>query len=230
MAILMALPKRNVLAHDARHRTRILIAEDHMLVADLCKQLLEFEFDVIGIASDGHELLRKTEDLSPDVILLDIGMPVLNGLDAGKRIKERSPNVKLVFLTMNPDPELALAALQYGASGYLLKTCLGSELVNCIRSVVIGATVISPALKETVAQMRWEGRKAVVSESERLTDRQREVLQLLAEGKVVKEVANILNLTPRTVGFHKYKIMKLIGAKSSAELVRYAVRNHITAA
>src|SRR5215471_55374 len=197
MAILMALPKRNVLAHDARHRTRILIAEDHMLVADLCKQLLEFEFDVIGIASDGHELLRKTEDLSPDVILLNIGMPVLNGLDAGKRIKERSPNVKLVFLTMNPDPELALAALQYGASGYLLKTCLGSELVNCIRSVVIGATVISPALKETVAQMRWEGRKAVVSESERLTDRQREVLQLLAEGKVVKEVANILNLTPR---------------------------------
>jgi len=211
------------------HRSRVLIADDHNLVAELCKKLLETEFDVVGIVANGHDLVRAAAELKPDVVVVDIAMPVLNGLDAGKQVKENLHAVKLVYLTMNTDPELALEAFQCGASGYLLKTCAASEMVIAVREVLRGKTYLSPSLRDKVACLRWQHKKPV-QEPDRLTERQREVLQLLAEGKVMKEIGGILNMTTRTVAFHKYRIMEVLGAKSGAELVRYAVRNHIIAA
>jgi len=214
----------------AVNRSRILVADDHTMVADLCRKLLEAEFDVVGIVSDGHELIRTAARLKPDVIVVDIAMPVLNGLDAGRQLKEMLPAIKLVYLTMNSDPEVAAEAFRCGASGYLLKTCASSELVVALREVLRGKTYMTPILtKDTVNYLRRQHKK-LVREEERLTERQREVLQLLAEGKVMKEVGSILNMTTRTVAFHKYRIMEVLGAKSSADLVKYALRNHIIAA
>ena len=211
------------------NRSRVLIADDHNLVAELCKGLLEPEFDVVGVVCNGYDLVRAAGELKPDVIVLDIAMPVLNGLDAGKQVKEALHSVKLVYLTMNTDPELAVEAFNRGASGYLLKTCAASEMVLAVREVLRGKTYLSPTLKEKVDYLRWE-QKEIVDEANRLTERQRQVLQLLAEGKVMKEIGGILNMSTRTVAFHKYRIMGALGAKSNAELVRYAVRNHIVAA
>jgi len=211
------------------NRSRILIADDHTLVADLCRKLLEMEFHVVGSVSDGRALVQSAVDLRPDVIVVDIAMPILNGLDAGQQVKEILPAVKLVFLTMNPDPEVAAEAFRRGASGYLLKTSAADEMVLAVRKVLRGMSYISPRLsKETVDYLRRQS-KMPVEEEERLTFRQREVLQLLAEGKVMKEVGGILNMTTRTVAFHKYRIMDVLGARSSADLVRYAIRNHLIA-
>ncbi len=212
------------------NRSRILIADDHNLVAELCKRLLESEFDVVGVVSDGRALLRSTIELKPDVIVLDIAMPVLNGLDAGRQLKEMFPAIKLVYLTMNPDSDVAAEAFRRGASGYLLKTCAAAEMVSAVRSVLRGKTFLSTSLsRDAIDCLLWQG-QGLVSEEKRLTDRQREVLQLLAEGKVMKEVGGILHMTTRTVAYHKYRIMEVLGAKSNAELVKYAVRNHMVAA
>jgi DNA-binding NarL/FixJ family response regulator len=209
---------------------RILIADDHNLVAELCKKLLETDFDVVGVVADGRALVRAASELKPDVIVLDVAMPILNGLDAGRQVKEMLPTVKLVYLTMNPDPEVAAEAFARGASGYLLKTCASSEMVLAVRDALRGKTYLSRALsRDAIDCLRWQ-HKELVDENKRLTDRQREVLQLLAEGKVMKEVGGILNMTTRTVAYHKYRIMEAIGAKSNAELVKYAVRSHIVAA
>jgi DNA-binding NarL/FixJ family response regulator len=211
------------------NRSRILIADDHNLVAELCKRLLETEFDVIGIVSDGRALMRAAHQLKPDVIVLDIAMPVLNGLDAGRHVKEMLPTVKLVYLTMNPDLEMAAEAFRRGASGYLLKTCAASEMVTAVRDVLRGKTYMSSALpRDTVNFLRRQD-KELVAEEERLTWRQREVLQLLAEGKMMQEVGDILNMAPRTVAYHKYKMMEVLGARNNAELVKCAVRNHLVA-
>jgi DNA-binding NarL/FixJ family response regulator len=212
------------------NRARILIADDHNLVAELCKRLLENDFEVVGAVGDGRALVRAATELRPDVIVLDIAMPVLNGLDAGRQIKKILPAVKLVYLTMNPDQEVAAEAFARGASGYLLKTCAAAEMVLAVTQVLRGKTYLSKAMsRDTIDSLRWQ-RKELVNEEERLTDRQREVLQLLAEGKVMKEIAGILHMTTRTVAYHKYRIMEVLGAKSNAELVKYAVRNHIVAA
>jgi len=211
-------------------RPRILIADDHTLVAELCKKLLETEFDVVGIVANGRALVRVATELKPDVILVDVAMPLLNGLDAGQQVKQLLPGVKLLYLTMNPDPEIAAEAFRRGGSGYLLKTCASTDMVTAVRDVLRGKTYMSRTLpKDTVNYLRRQD-KQMVEEDERLTERQREVLQLIAEGKVMKEIGGMLNMTTRTVAFHKYRIMEALGAKSSAELVRYAVRNHIVAA
>ncbi len=211
-------------------RPGILIADDHNLVAELCKRLLEAEFDVVGLVSDGRALLRAAVELIPDVVVLDIAMPVLNGLDAGRQVKELLPAVKLVYLTMNADIEVAAEAFECGASGYLLKTCAAAEMVVAVREVLGGKSYMSQGLsRDAIDCLRWQHKK-LVKEDERLTDRQREVLQLLAEGKVMKEVGAILNMATRTVAYHKYRMMEVLGAKSSAELVKYAVRNHVVAA
>jgi DNA-binding NarL/FixJ family response regulator len=211
-------------------RSRILIADDHNLVAELCKKLLETEFDVVGVVADGRALVRAAGELKPDVIVLDVAMPILNGLDAGRQVKEMLPSVKLVYLTMNPDPEVAAEAFARGASGYLLKTCASSEMVMAVRDALRGKTYLSRAMsRDAIDCLRWQHRE-LVEENQRLTDRQREVLQLLAEGKVMKEVGGILHMTTRTVAYHKYRIMEVIGAKSNAELVKYAVRSHIVSA
>jgi len=212
------------------NRSRILIADDHNLVAELCKRLLETEFDVVGVISNGRALMCAAGELRPDVVVLDIAMPILNGLDAGRQLKQLLPAVKLVYLTMNPDVEVAAEAFRRGASGYLLKTCAAADIVLAVRDVLRGKSYISKALsRDTLDFMRRQA-KGLVNEGELLTQRQREVLQLLAEGKVMKEVGDILHMTARTVAYHKYRMMAVLGAKNNAELVKYAVRNHMVAA
>ena len=212
------------------NRSRILIADDHNLIAELCKGLLETEFDVVGTVSDGRALVRSAVILKPDVIVLDIAMPILNGLDAGRQVKDFLPNVKLVYLTMNSDMEVTAEAFRRGASGYLLKTCAAAEMVTAVRAVLRGKTYISSVLSQDTVNFLRRQEKDLVQEDDRLTERQREVLQLLAEGKVMKEVGSILNMTTRTVAYHKYRMMEVLGAKSNAELVKYAIRSHLVAA
>jgi len=210
-------------------RARILIADHHNLIAEMCKRLLESEFDVVGTVADGRALVLAADELRPDVIVLDVAMPGLNGLEAGRRIKEMHPAVKQVYLTMNPDVAVAAAAFNCGASGYLLKTCAAEELVLAVRQVLTGKTYLSTELsRDAIDSLRWE-QKEWVNEEDRLTDRQRDVLQLLAEGKVMKEVGVILHMTTRTVAYHKYRIMDLLGTRCNADLVKYAVRKHMVA-
>lgn len=209
-------------------RIRILLADDHNLVAELCKKLLETEYDVVGIATDGRALVRAASELKPDVIIADIGMPLLNGLDAAHQVKQKLPAVKIIFLTMNPDPDIAAEAFRRGASAYIVKTSAASEVVASVREVLRGRTYISPTIsREAIDLSLWQHKK-VVDETQKLTDRQREVLQLLAEGRGMKEVATILNMTTRTVAFHKYRIMEVLGTKNNADLVKFAVRNRMT--
>lgn len=211
------------------NRRRILIADDHLLLAELCKRCLEAEFDVVGIAGNGRELVGMAIRVKPDVIVLDIAMPILNGLDAGEQIKRLLPAVKLVYLTMNSDVRLAVEALVRGAAGYLLKTCASSELIVAVRSVLGGKSYLSSSLsKDEVNAIRWE-RERTTDGREQLTERQREVLQCLAEGRGMKEIAGILNMTTRTVAFHKYRIMNALGVRTNAELVRHAVRFRMVA-
>jgi DNA-binding NarL/FixJ family response regulator len=210
-------------------RPQIMIADDHAFVAEACKKMLEPEFDVVATVGDGRALVRIAATLQPQVIIIDIGMPLLNGLDAGRQIKQILGSVKLVFLTMNTDPALAAEAFRRGASGFLLKTCAASELAIAIREVLKGRSYLSPAIaKETVDFLLRQGEE-FIDEGRRLTERQREVLQLLAEGKAMKEVADTLNISANTVAFHKYRMMEILNAKNSAELVQYAIRNHIVA-
>jgi DNA-binding NarL/FixJ family response regulator len=213
-----------------RNRPKIIIADDHTLVAEACKKLLESEYDVVATVGDGRSLIRIATTLRPHVIIVDVGMPLLNGLDAGQQAKEILRSVKLVYLTMNHDADLAAEAFRRGASAYLLKTCAASELTVAVREVLKGKSYLSAAIaKDTVDFLLRQG-KQLIEEGQRLTERQREVLQLLAEGKSMKEVANVLNLTTRTVAFHKYRIMEVLNAKTNAELVQYAIRNHVIAA
>jgi DNA-binding NarL/FixJ family response regulator len=213
------------------YRPRILIADDHKLMAELCQKILESEFDVVGTVADGRELVRTAVKVNPDVVLLDIGMPLLNGLDAGKQLRDLLPTVKLVYVTMVTDPEVALEAFHRGASGYLLKTCAAAELVPTVRAALRGNTHLSPDLKAKIAPLRRRQKyKCIVGKGNPLTERQREVLQLLAEGKAMKEIGDILDVSTKTVAFHKYRIMEALGAKNNAELVRYAIRNHILVA
>jgi DNA-binding NarL/FixJ family response regulator len=212
-------------------RPRILIADDHKLMAELCQKILESEFDVVGTVVNGRELLRTAVKVEPDVVLLDIGMPVLNGLDAGKQLRNLLPTVKLIFVTMVTDPQVALEALHRGASGFLLKTCAADELVSAVRAALRGNLYLSPDLKEKIASLRRrQNYECIVGGENPLTERQREVLQLLAEGKAMKEIGDILDVSTKTVAFHKYRIMEMLGAKNNAELVRYAIRSHMLVA
>jgi|SRR5215831_4832028 len=212
------------------HRVRILIADDHSLVAELFKNLLEHEFEVAGIVGDGHDMIQAAVMLKPDLILVDVAMPILNGLDAGEQVKGMCPAIKMVYVTANPDAEVAAEAFRRGASGYLVKTCAASELVVAIRLVLRGNIYISGTLpKERINDLRRRDSE-MVEETVRITKRQREVLRLLLEGKRMKEIGAVLGITRRTVAFHKYRVMEMLGAKSNAELVRYAMRNHITPA
>jgi DNA-binding NarL/FixJ family response regulator len=211
-------------------RSRILIAEDHKLIAELCQRLLETDFNVVGVVSDGRSLVRAAVELKPDVIVVDVAMPVLNGLDAGGQIKKTLPAAKLVYLTMNPDADVAADAFELGASGYLLKTCAAAEIVLAVREALRGKTYVSKDLSpDIIESILWERRERA-NHHERLTDRQLEVLQLVAEGKMMKEIGSILQMSPRTVASHKYKMMKKLGATSTSELVRYAIRNRLVAA
>lgn len=210
---------------ERRHRATLLIADDHTLLAEACKSFLEPEFEVVGIVNNGRDLLRLAGELKPDVVVLDIAMPQLNGLDAGDRIKHLLPATKLVFLTMNMSPEVAAEAFRRGASGFIVKSSAAEELVRAIRRALRSESYISSAItKETVDFLLRSG--GSYTEEQRITPRQSEVLQLLAEGKSMKVIAGILNLQPGTVAFHKYKMMETLGLKSNAELLHYAIKHH----
>jgi DNA-binding NarL/FixJ family response regulator len=211
-----------------RHRARILIADDHVLVAEACKSLLEPEFEVVGMVADGRALLQAAADLRPDIVILDISMPQLNGLDAGEQVKQRSRATKLIYLTMIMGPDVAAEAFRRGASGYVLKHCSADELIVAVRRVLRGDSYLSPLItRDTVEFLLRSG--AVYNEEKRISGRQSEVLQLLAEGKSMKEIAFILQLKPGTVAFHKYRIMDVLGIKTSAGLIEYAIKHHIVA-
>jgi DNA-binding NarL/FixJ family response regulator len=208
-------------------RGRVPVADDHKLIAELCQRLLETEFDVVGVVADGRALVRAAEQFKPDVIVLDIAMPVLNGLDAGRQIKQVLPAVKLVYLTMNTDAEVADAAFRCGASGYLRKTCAATDLVNTVRDVLKGKSRAPKFVMRDARGFVRRQTKKLDNEDARLSTRQREVLQLLAEGKIMKEIGSLLHMKFRTVVFHKYRMREVLGVKSDAELVKYAIRNNI---
>jgi len=207
-------------------RTRIIIADDHTLLSDTIKNLLEPEFEVVGTFTDGQTLVEAGPGLLPDIIVLDIGMPVMNGLNAGERLKQVLPKVKLIYLTMNQDPDLAAEAFRLGASAYLLKISSASELVYAIRESLRGGSYVTPMITKDMIGSSIHNFKSRTPPHE-LTLRQKEVLQLLAEGRAMKEVAYMLNITPRTVAFHKYMMMEQLQVKNSAELIQYAIKNSI---
>jgi DNA-binding NarL/FixJ family response regulator len=205
---------------------RLLLADDHRLLADACKTMLEPEFQVIGVETDGRSLVKSALTLKPDVVVLDISMPHLNGLDAAQQIKQKLPSVKLVFLTMNQAPEIAADAFRRGASGYVLKQSAAEELVSAIRTVMRGESYLSPLVARETVNFLLNQAKPATAEAE-ITSRQREILQLLAEGMSMKEVANELNLKPGTVAFHKYRMMETLGLKTNAELLEYAIKRQM---
>lgn len=207
-------------------RPRVLIADDHFFVAEACARILEPELDVAGIYTDGQSLLDAVPALKPDVIVLDVGMPLMNGLEAGKRIKRLQRTIKIVYLTMNSDLGVAAEAFRCGASGYLLKTSAGTELVSAVSAVLKGEYYVSPLVTNDTDSFFLDIRLSDMKQ-EVLTSRQREVLQLLAEGRSMKEIAYILKLTPRTVAFHKYKVMERLRVKTNAGLVQYAIQQHV---
>ena len=210
-------------------RTRVIIADDHTLLSDTIKNLLEPEFEVVGTFADGQALVEAGPGLMPDVVVLDIGMPVMNGLSAGQHLKQVLPKVKLIYLTMNQDPDLATEAFRLGASGYLLKTSAASELVYAICESLRGMSYVTPLMtKDMVGSFRQNFKHRMPTPE--LTLRQKEVLQLLAEGHPMKEVAYMLKITPRTVAFHKYTMMEQLNIKTSAELIQYAIKHSIVSA
>jgi DNA-binding NarL/FixJ family response regulator len=207
-------------------RPRVLLADDHKIVTEGLKGLLEPEFELIGIVEDGRALLAAADKMRPDVIVADISMPLLNGIDSVRQIKKAHGEIKVVFLTMPPDVTYAVSAFEAGASGYVLKHSAPTELVTAIRSALNGKTFVTPLLAGEFMQLTKE-RTSQRDELTSLTPRQREILQLLAEGHSAKEIAAVLNISSRTVEFHKYRIMKDLGIKSAAELVHYAVKHGI---
>jgi DNA-binding NarL/FixJ family response regulator len=203
---------------------RIILADDHALILDTLKNLLEPEFEVVGTFTDGHTLIEKAPCLNPNVVVLDVAMPTMNGLNAGEHLKQLLPTVKLIYLTMNQDPDMAAEAFRLGASGYVLKHSAASELVTAIRQALWGGIYVAPQLTKDMDGSFIQELKQRERPRE-LTLRQKEVLQLLVEGRSMKEVAFILNVTTRTVAFHKYAMMEHLQLKTSAELIQYALRS-----
>jgi DNA-binding NarL/FixJ family response regulator len=207
-------------------RPRVLLADDHRLLREAFARLLEADCDVVGAVADGRALLAAAPELRPDVVVIDVAMPLLNGLDATRQLKRLMPGVKVIFLTMSEDPDVAAEAFRVGASGYVLKNCAASELLQAIREVSRGRAYVTPlATGGLVGSLLLA--KGHASKPSDLSPRQREVLQLLAEGHTMKEIARLLKITPRTVAFHKYSMMEQLGVASGAELVQFAVRQHL---
>jgi DNA-binding NarL/FixJ family response regulator len=188
------------------------------------RDLLEPEYEVVGSVSDGRELLTAAASLEPDVVLVDIGMPSLNGLDAGRRLKQANPKIKLIYLTMNNNVEYAREALQAGASGFVLKNSQSSQLLLAIRDALRGCSYVAPEIRRVMNEIFVRDPKAL-DRRQHLTDRQREVLQMLAEGRSLREISELLRISYRTVRFHKVRIMEELGISKNAELVKYAMKH-----
>jgi DNA-binding NarL/FixJ family response regulator len=208
-------------------RPRVLLADDHRIVAEGLRSLIEPEFELVGIVEDGRALLDAAEQLRPDVIVADISMPLLNGIEALRQIRKTDRKIRFIFLTMHPDITYAVSALEAGALGYVLKHSAPSELIVAIRSALRGKIYVTPLLNGEFIAGRKKGSPERHEEASFLTRRQREVLQMLAEGRSAKEIASLLNISTRTAEYHKYQMMKELGMKTVAELVRYAVRHGI---
>jgi DNA-binding NarL/FixJ family response regulator len=205
------------------NRPRVLLGDDHTLVLDGFRKLLEDQCEIVGTAEDGRTLIRMAQELEPDLVTLDISMPQLNGVDAAKKLKKILPRTKLIFVTMHADPAYVNEAFKAGASGYLLKRSAGSELRQAIQSVMDGQCYVTPLVAKGLVQTAVTGTKPPDLRERSLTVRQREVLQLVAEGKTVKEIASALNLSPKTVEFHKSQLMTQLDLHTTAELTKYAL-------
>jgi DNA-binding NarL/FixJ family response regulator len=208
-------------------KPRVLLADDHKIVIEGLKNLLRDEFEIVGSVEDGRALVEQASTLYPDVIVADISMPQLNGIEAARQIKKIDKNIKIVFLTMHQDATYAANAFEAGASGFVLKHSASSELIRAIREAIKGRTYVTPLIAGDLIYTYQEGGSPEKNLFKKISPRQREVLQLLAEGKSAKEIASILNISTRTVEFHKYRMMEQLNIKTSAELVRYAIKHGI---
>jgi DNA-binding NarL/FixJ family response regulator len=205
-------------------KIRVLLADDHTIVAEGLRSLLESEFEFVGTVGDGRALLDAAQKLKPDVIVADISMPLLNGLDAARQLKREGATAKIIFLTMHTEAQLAAEAFRAGASGYLLKSSAGEELIAAIHEVIKGRSYVTPLITRDVLSFLMDTGGQPEQPAVKLTPRQREVLQLVAEGRTMKEVASILKISARTVESHKYEMMEALGVQTNAELVQYAIK------
>lgn len=206
-------------------KPRVLLADDHKIVVEGLKTLLGSEFEIVGSVEDGRALADQAATLHPDVIVADISMPQLNGIEAARKIKKTDKNIKIVFLTMHPDATYAASAFEAGASGFVLKHSAPSELITAIHEAMKGRTYVTPLIAGDLIRTYQEGVSPEKDFLKKMSPRQREILQLLAEGKSAKEIASILNISTRTVEFHKYKMMEHLNIKTGAELVQYAIKH-----
>lgn len=208
-------------------RARLLLADDHTLVLEGIRRLLEPYFELVAIARDGRAVVKAVEEKRPDIVLLDITMPGLNGIDAARQIKRICPAAKLIFLTMHADREYVSEAFRAGASGYLLKWSAEEELTTAIQTVLEGRTYVTPMLPQGILDILPKRAGGKAGKPTTLTARQQEVLQLVAEGRAAKEIAGILHLSVKTVEFHKYQMMKKLGLHTAVELAKYAVQKQL---
>ena len=208
---------------------RLILADDHQILTEAIEALLASDYEIVDRVTDGRALVEATKRFKPDVVVADISMPLLNGLDAMRQIKQALPDVKVILLTVNEDPNLVAEAFRCGASGYVLKNCAASELTEAIGQVLRGRSYVTPLVTKGMVNSFLDGPKHG-HESPKLTPRQREVLQLLAEGHSMKMVANILDISPRTVAFHKYRMMDALHISSNSALIQFAIKNNIIAA
>jgi DNA-binding NarL/FixJ family response regulator len=206
-------------------KPRVILADDHTMLVEAFEKLLSPECEIVAKVADGRALVAAVQAHQPDVVVLDVAMPLLNGLDAARQIKQFDRTVRLVFVTMNEDPDLAAEAFRAGGAAYLLKRSAGSELLTAIREAMKHRSYVTPLVTEGMLGALMHSTPD--AGARQLTSRQREVLQLLAEGKSMKEVGSILNVTPRTVAFHKYRMMEQLKIKTNAELIQYAIRHNL---
>lgn len=207
-------------------RPTVLLADDHDIVAEGLRRILETNYDVVGVVSNGRSLLTAAQQLKPDIIVVDVSMPLLNGIEAARRIHKTSEKIKIVFLSMHPDAAYVTEAFRAGASAYILKISASTEILTAVRYALQGKTYLSPSIDRAALDAHIErGQRS--RQSPKLSSRQREVLQLVAEGRNTKEIAEILHVSPRTVEFHRHRIMETLGVHGTAGLVQYAIKQRI---
>jgi len=206
-------------------KPRVLLADDHRMVAEGLKGLLAEEFELVGMVEDGRAMVKAARELRPDVIVADISMPLLNGIEALAQLKQDDPGVRVVFLTMHRNAAYARRALEAGAAGFVLKHSAPAELVLAVRAALQGRTFVTPDLAAELVHAARQGPQGHTDPVAAMTSRQREILQLLAEGKSAKEIAAVLGLSARTVEDHKYRLMESLGIENSAELIHFAIKH-----
>ena len=205
-------------------KLRVLLGDDHVLILDGLRSALQAQYEIVGLAKDGRSLIKEADRLKPDLVVLDISMPLLNGFEAAKQIKKNLPKAKLIFLSQHLNPAYLKQALRLGASGYVLKSGATEELQQAIGTAMRGETYITPAFGQEVIDRLWKREGQLSEETEGLTDRQREILQLIIEGRGNKEIADIIHVSVKTVEFHRARIMAKLGVKSVAELTKVALQ------